>query len=88
VITMPEARILESMWASIAAVTRKSGHALIVVPSIESDRMVERVAYGNSLAEAKAETPDGLVDRGGSRQKHFARDELCETLARHGFRAR
>ncbi len=28
------------------------------------------------------------MDRGGARQKHFARDELRETLARHGFRAR
>jgi hypothetical protein len=88
VITMPEARVRESMWASIANVTKKKGHALIVVPSIESDRMVERVAYGTSLAEAKAEAPDGLVDRGGSRQKHFARDELREILARHGFRTR
>jgi len=67
-------------------VTRRHGHALIVVPSIESDRMVERVAYGTSLAEAKAAAPDGLVDRGGAKQKHFAKDELRETLERHGFR--
>jgi len=88
VITMPETRIRESMWSSIAKVTKKKGHALIVVPSIESDRMVERVAYGTSLAEAKGEAPDGLVDRGGSRQKHFTRDELHEPLARHGFHAK
>jgi SAM-dependent methyltransferase len=88
VITMPEARLRERMWAGLAAVTKKRGHALIVVPSIESDRMVERVAYGTPLKEAKAEAPDGLVDRGGSRQKHFARDELREVLARHGFRAK
>jgi SAM-dependent methyltransferase len=87
VITMPGAKTREQMWACIAQVTKKRGHALIVVPSIESDRMVERVAYGTSRAEAIAEAPDGLVDRGGSRQKHFARDELRETLARHGFRA-
>jgi hypothetical protein len=87
VITMPQERIRESMWTSIANVTKKHGHALIVVPSIESDRMVERVAYGTSLAEAKADAPDGLVDRGGARQKHFARNELHEVLARHGFRA-
>jgi SAM-dependent methyltransferase len=86
VITMPEARIREQMWNGIAHVTRKRGHAIIVVPSIESDRMVERVAYGTSLAQAKAEAPDGLVNRGGSRQKHFARDELREILAQHGFR--
>lgn len=88
VITMPQTRVRESMWASLAGVTKKKGHALIVVPSIESDRMVERVAYGTTLAEAKAEAPDGLVDRGGSKQKHFARDELRELLARHGFRAK
>ena len=88
VITMPEARIRERMWAGIARVTKKRGHALIVVPSIESDRMVERVAYGTSRAEAMAAAPDGLVDRGGSRQKHFARDELHAVLAAHGFRVR
>ncbi len=88
VITMPQARIREQMWHGIARVTRKRGHAIIVVPSIESDRMVERVAYGTSRAEAIAEAPDGLVDRGGSRQKHFAREELRELLAQHGFRTR
>lgn len=85
VITMPQPRIREQMWRGIAGVTRSKGHALIVVPSIESDRMVERVAYGTTAAEAKAEAPDGLVDRGGSRQKHFARDELREILGTHGF---
>jgi SAM-dependent methyltransferase len=87
VITMPETRLRESMWRGLACVTRRGGHALIVVPSIESDRMVDRVAYGTLAAQHRAEAPDGLVDRGGSRQKHFARDELRETLARHGFRA-
>jgi SAM-dependent methyltransferase len=88
VITMPQGRTREQMWNGIAQVTKKRGHALIVVPSIESDRMVERIAYGTSRAQAIAEAPDGLVDRGGSRQKHFARDELHDLLARHGFRIR
>jgi len=88
VITMPQARIRAQMWDGIAHVTRTHGHAIIVVPSIESDRMVERIAYRTPLAQAKAETPDGLVDRGGSRQKHFARDELREVLAQHGFRTK
>jgi SAM-dependent methyltransferase len=88
VITMPQHRVRESMWASLARVTKPKGHALIVVPSIESDRMVERVAYGTPLMQAKAETPNGLVDRGGTRQKHFAREELRELLARHGFRTK
>ncbi len=86
VITMPEARIRARMWDGIARVTKKRGHALIVVPSIESDRMVERVAYGTRRAEAMTEAPDGLVDRGGSRQKHFARAELEALLGAHGFR--
>jgi SAM-dependent methyltransferase len=88
VITMPSARIRAQMWEGIARVTRRRGHALIVVPSIESDRMVERIAYGTHHAQAAAETPDGLVDRGGSRQKHFAREELRDLLEQHGFRAR
>ena len=85
VITMPGAAMREKMWASIAAVTRRKGHALIVVPSIESDCMVERIAYGTTRTEAMAAAPDGLVDRGGSRQKHFARAELRDILARYGF---
>jgi SAM-dependent methyltransferase len=85
VITMPQAKTRAQMWDGLSRVTKKRGHALIVVPSIESDRMVERIAYGTSRAEAMAEAPDGLVDRGGSRQKHFARQELRDTLARHGF---
>ena len=88
VITMPETRIRDAMWLSLAAVTKRHGHAIIVVPSIESDRMVERVAYGTSRADAMAEAPDGLVDRGGSRQKHFARGELETLLASHGFRVK
>jgi SAM-dependent methyltransferase len=87
VITMPNERIRAQMWDGIARVTRRRGHALIVVPSIESDRMVERIAYGTSRAQAKADAPDGLVERGGSRQKHFARRELYELLEQHGFRA-
>ena len=85
VITMPGAKTRDKMWASIAAVTRRGGHALIVVPSIESDCMVERIAYGTTRTEAMAAAPDGLVDRGGSRQKHFARAELRDILARYGF---
>ena len=88
VVTMQSARIRAQMWDGIAKVTRRRGHALIVVPSIESDRMVERIAYGTSRGDAVAEAPGGLVDRGGSRQKHFAREELQELLAQHGFRTR
>lgn len=88
VVTMPQERIRAQIWDGIARVTKRNGHALIVVPSIESDRMVERVAYGTPRAEAMAQAPDGLVDRGGSRQKHFARDELYALLRRHGFRAK
>src|ERR1700744_1689111 len=87
VITMPDAKTRDSMWRALAAVTRRRGHALIVVPSIESDRMGERFAYGAPWRAHKADAPDGLVDRGGSRQKHFARDELRAVLAQHGFRA-
>jgi SAM-dependent methyltransferase len=86
VITMPGAATREKMWAAIAAVTKTGGRALIVVPSLESDRMVDRIAYGTSAAEHRASAPDGLVDRGGDRQKHFSREELDGILARHGFR--
>ena len=86
VITMSGEATRERMWAAIAAVTKTGGRALIVVPSLESDRMVDRIAYGTSAAEHRASAPGGLVERGGDRQKHFTRAELAETLARHGFR--
>jgi hypothetical protein len=50
--------------------------------------MVERVAYGTPRAQAIEEAPGGLVERGGSRQKHFAREELDALLATHGFRTK
>jgi SAM-dependent methyltransferase len=86
VITMPSEKIRTQMWEGVAIVTRRRGHALIVVPSIESDRMVERIAYGTSRVQAMKDAPAGLVERGGSRQKHFAQGELHELLQQHGFR--
>jgi SAM-dependent methyltransferase len=79
VITQPRAATRQTLWAAVAAATRRGGSALVVVPSMESERMVvERGAAQNWRA-------GGLVERDGVWQKHYERGELADTFARHGF---
>jgi 2-polyprenyl-3-methyl-5-hydroxy-6-metoxy-1,4-benzoquinol methylase len=80
VITVPNAAKRKAMWDSIAAVTRKGGHALVVVASIESEHFIE-----DFLKEGTQVRADGLVDHDGALQKHFAQDELRGDFARAGF---
>lgn len=79
VITQSGEAARAKLWASVSAVTRRGGCALVVVPSMESERMV---------VEAGAEKnwrAGGLVRRDGVWQKHYARGELEDIFARHGF---
>jgi SAM-dependent methyltransferase len=87
VITSSDAATRAALWKSLAAVTKKGGYALVVVPSIESDTMVEETANGGRKPRRTAARAKGLVRRSGAMQKHFARDELHADLARVGFRA-
>ncbi|HEY2033179.1 MAG TPA: class I SAM-dependent methyltransferase [Rhizomicrobium sp.] len=80
VITVPSAAKRHAMWDGIAAVTKRGGHALVVVASIEAERMI-----GDLLDEDPESHKDGLVDHDGALQKHFARDELGEDFSRAGF---
>lgn len=80
VITSPNEARRNEVWSSIAAVTRPSGFALIVVPSIKSQRMVE----GSS--RPRDGSPSGnLVERDGVLQKHYSRSELISTVLDRGF---
>jgi SAM-dependent methyltransferase len=84
VITSPSPAKRNSLWACLAKVTKPQGFALIVVPSLESGRMVEereRSLHRNTAGASE----DGLVKREDSWQKHFGRDELSVTLSKLGF---
>ena len=88
VITSSNAATRAALWSSLASVTKKNGFGLIVVPSIESDEMVETTANAGRKPRRTAARARGLVRRDGAMQKHFARDELGEDLARAGFAVR
>lgn len=88
VITSSNAATRAALWSSLASVTKKNGFALIVVPSIESDDMVEETANNGHKPRRTAARARGLVRRSGAMQKHFARGELSDDLARVGFAVR
>lgn len=83
VITVPSAAKRKAMWNGIARVTKRGGHALVVVASIEAEEMIEKL-----LDEAPADHPNGLVDHDGALQKHFARDELNDDFTTAGFKVK
>lgn len=84
VITSASAATRNAQWASLAAVTKPSGFALVVVPSLESDEML-MPAHERDVSGKTAATATGLADRDGSRQKHYRRDELTLIFAEHSF---
>jgi len=80
VITQSGAAKRAQLWSSLAQVTRRRGYALVVVPSIESERMVVETSRADPEWRA-----GGLVKRDGVWQKHFEREELEHIFAEHGF---
>jgi hypothetical protein len=85
VITSSEAVRRDALWQSVAKVTKRKGYALIVVPSIESDAIVRKMAFRVGRAAEFVSTSEGLVTRDGAVQKHFSRQELAATLSSLGF---
>ncbi len=85
VITSEKAAERKAQWSGLHAVTKPGGYALIVVPSLDSERMVQKhtPAGKNGKPTFKG---DGLSEKGGSWQKHYGRDELIAVLARHGLK--
>ncbi len=79
VITQPREKDRDKLWSAVAAVTKRGGSALVVVPSLESERVV--VARGGQ----EKWRPGGLVERDGVWQKHYERGELSAIFAAHGF---
>ncbi|MBS0275355.1 MAG: class I SAM-dependent methyltransferase [Proteobacteria bacterium] len=80
VITVPNAAKRKAMWDGIAAVTKRGGHALVVVASLEAEQMI-----GKLLGEEPGGHCNGLVDHDGALQKHFTRAELSEDFSCAGF---
>lgn len=84
VITSASTAMRNAQWASVAAVTKPSGFALVVVPSLESDEILMEAHRAERSGKAAA-TAGGLADRDGSRQKHYRRDELIEIFRERGL---
>lgn len=87
VITSPSRAKRNSLWSSLAKITKPKGFALIVVPSLESSEMVAK-RERDSGRVSTAPSSDGLVKREDSWQKHFGRGELTATLVELGFAVR
>jgi SAM-dependent methyltransferase len=83
VITSASAAKRAVLWQSLADVTKSGGCALLVVPSLESERMVQAVIQGRR--KPKLATSGGLVVREEATQKHFEETELRAQLAAAGF---
>ncbi|HXW24358.1 MAG TPA: class I SAM-dependent methyltransferase [Xanthobacteraceae bacterium] len=84
VITSPQRARQNGLWASVAAVTKPRGYALVVVPSIESARMV-RAVETRGRKRVKPAAADGVVRRANVWVKHYAREELRALLPRYGL---
>lgn len=86
VITSPSAAKRKALWATIRSVTKRGGFALVVVPSLESQLMVEHVERGGKPAATLPK--GGLMTRAEAVQKHFERDELNAVMTREGFKVK
>ncbi|HWA04390.1 MAG TPA: class I SAM-dependent methyltransferase [Rhizomicrobium sp.] len=84
VITSASAAKRAALWSSLAQVTRKEGHALVVVPSLESEWFVRTMMRG----ALDAIRPGGLVKRDDAWQKHYERAELDRVFSGCGFALR
>lgn len=84
VITSASAAKRAALWSSLAHVTRKSGHALVVIPSLESEWLV-RATTKEKLEPVRK---GGLVKRDDAWQKHYERAELDRIFTDYGFTMR
>jgi SAM-dependent methyltransferase len=80
VITSDSAAKRASLWSSLAAVTKRGGFSLVVVPSLESEDIV--AAQMKQPPERRA---GGIVERDDAWQKHYGRGELEMLFAQRGF---
>lgn len=84
VITSASGAKRAALWSSLAHVTRKGGHALVVIPSLESEWLV-RATTKEKLEPVRK---GGLVKRDDAWQKHYERSELDRIFTDYGFAVR
>ena len=76
VITSASAPVRNAQWAGVASITKPTGHALLVLPSLESEEMLQRQSLRDTRNEKFEITDEGLVETEGSFQKHYRQDEV------------
>ncbi|HEY1709300.1 MAG TPA: class I SAM-dependent methyltransferase [Rhizomicrobium sp.] len=86
VITSASAAKRAALWQSLSDVTKSGGFVLLVVPSLESEEMVQTVI--NGCKTLRLAVSNGLVVREEATQKHFKEAELRNVLAGNGFTTR
>jgi SAM-dependent methyltransferase len=85
VITSASAAVRNAQWAAVASITKPGGHALLVLPSLESEEMLQRHSRLDTRNTQFEITENGLVETEGSWQKHYRRDELTAIASDHGL---
>jgi len=84
-ITSASAALRQAQWAAVASITKPGGHALLVLPSLESEEMLQRHSRRDPRNTQFEITEGGLVETEGSWQKHYRRDELAQIASTHGL---
>jgi len=85
VITSASAPVRHAQWSGVASVTKPSGHALLVLPSLESEQMLQQQSLRDARNATFEITEDGLVETEGSFQKHYREDEVASVASSHGL---
>ncbi len=85
VITSASTAVRNAQWASVKAVTRPAGHVLVVVPSLESETMVQDHVRRGADGVKSTMRENGLVEAEGSTQKYYRRDELATLVPHYGL---
>jgi SAM-dependent methyltransferase len=85
VITSVSAPVRNAQWAGVASIAKPGGHALLVLPSLESEEMLQAQSLRDKRNEKFEITDEGLVETEGSFQKHYRQDEVIAVASSHGF---
>lgn len=80
VITSTSGRKRAAIWDAVRTITKPGGWALVVIPALESARML--ASYDDRVRVGGA---PGLVEVGGGMQKYYTQEELARLARRHGF---
>ncbi len=79
VITSTSAAKRAAIWDAVREVTRPGGHALLVLPALESAQLIASVDEHMSIRDER------LVETDEGAQKYYVHDELDPTARRHGL---